>query len=231
MSYPARVAANILPLSRAQSLPAAFTEWHFTGYTCDHGEAEETCHMCEQEHLRYHFEIENRVTGSKLMVGSKCILRFDLEVVAQGRRLNPDEAKKHLNDHMRRMRFESCLSALREVAAADDRDYLRGALTYFQKHGKLSPRLAAIVFGSLQRNRIDHDPSFFGVSLKRHQHQDDLRSMPTDRVHLFWKALTPAQREMAMDLGHTEPTKRDAATDAALEDLKRRVEAARKNRI
>jgi hypothetical protein len=41
-NYPSRVRANILYLSRAQTLPAAFAEWAWTGATEDHERANET---------------------------------------------------------------------------------------------------------------------------------------------------------------------------------------------
>ncbi len=56
-TYPQRVRDNILPLSVGSTLPEAFEEWSFTENTVDHEEPVETCQLCEQEQLRYHFEI------------------------------------------------------------------------------------------------------------------------------------------------------------------------------
>lgn len=79
-SFPRRVAENILPLSVAGTLPAAFREWHFTGQTVDHEIPEETCRLCDKERLRYHFEIRNDQTGYRLDVGSECILKFQVAI-------------------------------------------------------------------------------------------------------------------------------------------------------
>ena len=231
MSFPHRVAENILPRSKAQNLPAAFREWHFTGYTCDHGEAEEICQMCEKEQLRYHFEIKNRLTDHALMVGSTCILRFDVPVFDGDRELTKKEATKHLNDHMRRMRFESCMRALEALAKAEGNPILPNALRWFRQHGSLTPNFAFVVFWRLQQNKIDHDPTFFTVSLRRHQHQDDLRRMPSDRVHRFWKALTPSQRRMDIEFGHAEPISASAGDDVSISEIKRRVEEAYPGRL
>jgi hypothetical protein len=79
-SYPQRVADNILPLSISGELSEAFTEWSFTEITEDHEDIIENCQLCNQEQLRYHFEIENKYTQETLMVGSSCILKFNVAV-------------------------------------------------------------------------------------------------------------------------------------------------------
>jgi hypothetical protein len=88
-SYPQRVRDNILPLSVGGTLPEAFEEWSFTERTVDHEEAIETCQLCEHEDLRYHFEVKNALTYKTLWVGSQCIMKFNLSVFEQGRRLSP----------------------------------------------------------------------------------------------------------------------------------------------
>ncbi len=57
--YSQRVRESILPLSVAETLPAAFAEWAFTENTVDHETPIETCELCGQQDLRYHFEIAN----------------------------------------------------------------------------------------------------------------------------------------------------------------------------
>ena len=79
-TYPQRVRDNILPLSIGSTLPEAFEEWSFTDNTVDHEEPVETCQLCDQEELRYHFEIKNSLTHKCLWVGSQCILKFNLSV-------------------------------------------------------------------------------------------------------------------------------------------------------
>lgn len=230
MNYAKRVAQNVLPLSTARDLKTAIREWHFTGRTVDHEIAEEQCQMCEQENVRYHFEILNEKTARRLMVGSKCILRFDVPVIESGRELGQNEKKKHLNMHMSRMRSESCMRALNRLVESENNEILSGALEYFKKHEKLSPKFAYVVFWRLNKNKIDHDPSFFPVSLKREQHQTDFRNMPTDRVHLIWPALSVAQRRMAIDFGHTEPKKMERSDSDPLAAIKQRLADSRRRK-
>lgn len=203
--YTQRVRDSILPLSVAGNLPAAFDEWSFTDNTVDHEQPVETCELCGQQDLRYHFEIANQYTDATLWVGSHCILQFDVAVMEKGRRLSPAEAKRHLTKLTQQMQLESCIRTLEQLATKENNPILSGALDYYRKNKKLTPKYAAVVFWKLQVFNIDHHPSFFQIELRRAQHIDDLKQMPTARVHRFWTALTTAQRRKAVELGHTSP--------------------------
>ena len=209
--YTQRVQESILPRSVAGTLPAAFAEWAFTENTVDHEAPIETCELCGQQDLRYHFEIANHYTKATLWVGSHCILQFDVAVLEGGRRLSPEEAKRHLAKLTQQMHLQSCIEALERLAAAEVNPILTGALDYYRRNKKLTPKYAAVVFWKLQSFRIDHHPSLFKVELRRAQHIEDLRQMPTGRVHRFWGALSPAQRRKAIELGHCPPTRTSAA--------------------
>lgn len=204
-TYSQRVRDNILPLSIADTLPKAFKEWRFTGGMHDHEEPNETCELCGQEGLRYHFEIQNDFTHHTLQVGSHCILQFQLGVYENGQRLSPAEAKKRLEKLTQQMRLNSCLRALERLARSESNDILASALEYYRKNKKLTPKFAFVVFWRLRENRIDHDPSFFNVSLKRKRYIQDLKDMPTTRVHFFWKALSASQKKLAIEQGHLAP--------------------------
>ena len=203
--YTQRVRDSILPLSVADTLPRAFDEWAFTENTVDHESPIETCELCGQQDLRYHFEIANGYTSATLWVGSHCILQFDVAVLEKGRRLSPNEAKRHLTKLTQKMQLESCVRALEQLAAQEDNPILSGALEYYRRNKKLTPKYAAVIFWKLQAFRIDHHPSFFKIELRRDKHIEDLRQMPTRRVHRFWGALSTAQRRKAQELGHISP--------------------------
>ncbi|WP_230383188.1 hypothetical protein [Paracoccus shanxieyensis] len=119
--YTQRVRDSILPLSVAGTLPAAFNEWSFTDNTVDHEQPIETCELCGQQDLRYHFEIANHYTDATLWVGSHCILQFDVAVIEKGRRLSPAEAKRHLTKLTQQMHLESCIRTLEQLAAKERR--------------------------------------------------------------------------------------------------------------
>ncbi|MGC1470046.1 MAG: hypothetical protein WA793_11755 [Sphingorhabdus sp.] len=205
MSYTQRARERILPLSQAGNLPEAIREWCFTGNTTDHEQANETCQLCGQEGLRYHFEIRNTATHHRLEVGSECILRFEVAVIENGRELNPKETKRALKQHMQKMRLESCLRALERLANSENNDILANALKYYHINKALTPKQANVVFWRLAANRIDHDPTFFKVRLDKQKYRDDLAKMQRRDVHRIWKALSPSQRKKAEDLGHLPP--------------------------
>lgn len=205
-SFPQRVRDNILPLSVGATLPEAFEEWLFTDEVVDHEYADKTCELCEQEDLRYHFRIKNQLTNHRLWVGSQCILRFNVSVFEGGHRLSPEDAKKRLNRFQQQMRMDACIRALEQVAAAENNDILKNALAYFRINKTLTPKYAFVVLWRLKTHQIDHMPSFFNVSLKTDKHKADLASMEKQRVHLIWSALSSAQRETAIRLGHTPPS-------------------------
>jgi hypothetical protein len=205
-TYPQRVADNILPLSIAGTLPGAFKEWYFTDNIEDHEIANEDCELCDQEKLRYHFEIKNRITDKYLWVGSSCILKFQVQVFDNGTLLDAKGSKKKLNELTQKMRLESCINTLKKLAEAEGNDILSNALDFYLKNKYLTPKFAFVVFWRLSSNKIDHSPSFFKVSLKKDKYKRDLYEMPKDRVHLIWPALTSSQRKLAIQRGHTAPT-------------------------
>lgn len=204
-TYPQRVRDNIIPLSIGSTLPEAFEEWSFTENTEDHEQPIETCQLCEQEALRYHFEIRNSLTKRTLWVGSQCILKFGLSVFESGRRLSESDAKKKLERLMQQMRLESCVRALEKLAAAEQNEILSNALVYYRTNKYLSPKFAFVVLWRLQSNKIDHSPSFFKINLKRGKYQRDLAAMKQSHVHTIWPALSSSQREMATNMGHVAP--------------------------
>jgi hypothetical protein len=200
--YPLKVKENILPLSISGTLPEAFNEWYFTDNTIDHEAPIEVCQLCNQEQLRYHFEIKNSYTNYTLMVGSQCILKFQLQVLENGRLLNEVETKKKLDYLIKKMRQESCIKALDRLAEAEDSDILSNARAYYKNNKYLTPKQAFVVFWRLNVNEIDYSPSFFKVSLKKDKYKNDLRLMQENRVQLIWPALTYSQRRIAERYGH-----------------------------
>jgi hypothetical protein len=206
--YTQRVCDSILPLSVGDTLPKAFEEWYFTEEIIDHEEPIETCELCGQKELRYHFKIQNDLTGNTLWVGSHCILKFDVAVFEDGRRLTAAEATKKLHKLTEKMRLDSCIKALQKLATAENNQLLQSALEYYQRNKKLTPKFAFVVFWRLKANNIDHNPSFFNITLKKQKFMGDLREMETARVHFFWAALSASQRRLAIELGHTPPPAR-----------------------
>ncbi|MFJ2492389.1 hypothetical protein ACIOV9_12700 [Pseudomonas iridis] len=204
-SYPQRVWDNILPLSVGDTLPKAFEEWSFTEIVRDHEKPTETCELCNQESLRYQFEIRNVFTSNRLWVGSQCILRFGLSVFEAGRKLSPADAKKKLERLTEQMRLDSCIRALEKLSIAENNGMLSNALNYYKTKKYLSPKFAFVVLWRLKANAIDHSASFFKINLKREKYKDDLRAMKQGHVEMIWPALSSTQRQIALQMGHKPP--------------------------
>jgi hypothetical protein len=204
-NYTQRVRDSILPRSVGQTLPEAFEEWSVTERVIDHEQPIETCQLCGQESLRYEFEIKNSLNHNTMWVGSQCIHRFSLSVFEAGRKLSEADAKRKIDRMMAQMKQDCCITTLERLAAAEDNVILRNAVAYFKTKKYLTPKFAWVVLWRLRAQRIDHNPSFFKINLKREQYKADLRAMPHDRVHDIWPALTTSQRELAIRLGHSAP--------------------------
>jgi hypothetical protein len=216
MPYSQRVRETILQRSVGGTLPEAFEEWFFTNETIDHEIADQQCELCGKSELRYHFAIANRYTHHRLWVGSHCILQFEIAVYEDGEQLDPADARRHLTKLRQRMQLDFCIKALTKLSQSENNPILTGALDYYKRKKKLTPKFAFVVFWKLQDHGIEHQPSFFQIELKRQKHQDDLRIMETDRVHRFWHALSPSQRKKAQELGHVPPLEASSLAPAAM---------------
>ncbi len=201
-SYTKRVRNSILPLSVGKTLPEAFEEWSFTEETIDHEEAIETCQLCGQMDLRYHFEIRNSLTKNTLWVGSHCILKFGVSVFEDGELLSEIEANKKLKRLTQQMRLNSCLKALRLVAEKENNEILNKALEYYTKNKYLTPKFGFVVLWRLKANNIDHSATFFKISLKKGHYKNDLKEMNEFKIKMIWPALSSAQRKIAKDLNN-----------------------------
>ena len=115
------------------------------------------------------------------------------------------EAKQHLDKLTQQMQIASCIRSLEQLATQEANSILLSALDYYRRNKKLTPKFANVVFWKLQQYDIEHHPSFFQVELKKQRHVEDLRAMPTSRVHRFWGALSSSQRKKAVALRHQAP--------------------------
>ena len=199
---------TIVPLSLHSTVVDSIPEWFFTGKIVDSCVPTRTCELCLNNHLRYQYQIKNRFTGHRLMVGSSCILQFGVPVYSScGVLLNTQDAKSRLNELLYLSRQKICLSRLKELAITEDNRILANALEYYSNKGFLSPKFAFVVFWRLKVHNIDYSPSFFKIILKTSRFKDDLRSMTANKVHVIWPALSPSQKQIATSYGHTAPVK------------------------
>lgn len=195
MAHLSAVEARILPHSLTQSLPGAFSEWRFTGDVIDHGKAIETCHLCGQQDLRYHFQIRNLRTDHMMWVGSHCILKFSIEVLGpDGVPLSPEEASRELSKAVDRKKREKCLVALLELSKRTMTGSNRQVFEMYRDGEALFPETALRVFQAFRTHSIPYEPSDFEVSLRTSSCWFFLEKTGPNDLALLWPALTPAQR-------------------------------------
>lgn len=199
-TYPSKVADNILQLSLSNTLKEAFKEWYFTDYTIDYEFPTETCHLCGQKEIRYHFEIKNKITKNTLLVGSNCILKFKISVYEGDKLLNSNLSQKKINNKLKDMKIQSCIKSLEKLLYKESNDILKNALSYYKKNKCLTPKYANIVKWKLDENNIEYRPSFFKVKLNNEKCKRDLKEMPILRVKNIFPLLTSAQKKLAIKL-------------------------------
>lgn len=198
--YRKRVARNIFPLSVEQAdLDVALAEWFYTGTCEDHEEPFETCQMCEQEGLRYHFLIANIQTRNALWVGSECILQFDMgaidragvvvhgpaaeQIVKRDRQKLQDEARK-----------ERVLKTLRELWLKDkfQREMIESMVKYLKARGAFTPKQMLLIAARLQHHKVQHAPRDFKVILRRDREKAQVTATTFPKLSPY---LSPEQRD------------------------------------
>jgi hypothetical protein len=230
VSYIKRAAGNLIPLSISNTLREATKEWAFTGVTEEHHEVDAVCELCEKKGLRYHYQIGNDQTHQEIMVGSRCILRFEIAVYGDdGEVLSPEDTKYKLKQHEKKMQDQSCLEALKKAIVLEDIPVPNGYslgnrnLHHIVDHymigysNPLSPKEAATVFTLFQKHKIPHSPSFFNITTQDNIHQ--LWDLTDEEYLLIEKALTSNQRKKATQYRewykkrHPEKTKKKEEGD------------------
>ena len=188
-SYPHRMAAALLPLSREQhDLRLALLEWVYRGKRIDLGEPEEVCELCGQQGLRFIFEIVNVFTGNAMWVGSVCIIKFTIHAFLDGKLLSKAETQKAVEADLAglkkaarelRLKTEAELSAARlraetaarvaraqtavaELATRERLDAARWAEEVASSAG-CSPRQLNWLFWRFDVNRVAYSASDFRV--------------------------------------------------------------------
>ncbi len=106
---------------------------------------------------------------------------------------------------LKRKEVEVCLNQLEIFAVKEEDTLLENAVNFYRKNFCLSPKYAYVVFSRLEQQGISYNPSYFKVSLEKGVFKNDLRQMPTDKVHIFWPALDSGQKQAAIRAGHKMP--------------------------
>ena len=81
--YKKNLASHILPHSESQDVIQAILEWGYTGKVMDNQTKQGYCMACGHRPIRHSFYIKNKKNGNTLIVGSECVLLWDVDAKAE----------------------------------------------------------------------------------------------------------------------------------------------------
>lgn len=111
----------------------------------------------------------------------------------------------NVSAELKRQHIEECMDQLEIIAVQYEDALLENAVNFYRKNYFLSPKYAYVLFSRMDDYEMSYYPNYFKVSLEKGVFKNDLRQMPTDKVHKIWAALDSGQRQAAVRAGHTNP--------------------------
>jgi len=203
--------SNLLPLSKEKRrLKYALKEWDYRGKWEDYESCDAVCQLCEQEELRYHFEITNKYTRKRLLVGSKCITRFGgVNVYDEHGTLITDvtEATKKVQRDVQKIvnaaKDRSVMDSLQNLAKKDrhpeiDIDDL---IAYYRERGAFTPNQLALLIWRFEVTKVPYNKAYFKMVTRRKREKWQLLKMPDWKLQKIAPCLTPSQKEFLAEHG------------------------------
>lgn len=192
-----RAAANMLHLSKAQTLAAAMREWSTTGGYEDSHSIEEMCELCEHEGLRYQYEIENSQTGHALWVGSTCITKF-VPLYENGHEVIGEEAKANLlrkrqAEYAANSREERALDVLRKLAVADPSRFAQSSWRVKWKLGYSAKQMLMLSI-SCKEHALPFSASDFRINTRKQAIVDQVKALQPWQYRRLRAALPESRR-------------------------------------
>lgn len=199
---------TLVPLSVSAKLSPALDEWRYRGEYKDYLVPSQSCELCHEDGLRYHFRIINQLNRNRMWLGSECITHFGILAVDEsGTLLGAEESAKMVQRDRRRMENEArmahVLQSLDRLVAVDPRFSRADSLELkgsIGERGGLSPKQALDLMVRFRQHAVDVAPSAFKVSIRRDLDRAELVSMPEREIKQIWPCLSWSQRKL-VDLG------------------------------
>jgi hypothetical protein len=202
MSWLASSKKNLLPLSRERvDFVLALTEWEYTGRYNDLDPERSDCELCEHPEIRFQFEIKNRLTTKKLLVGSECIRKFAISALSEeGELLDSRESGRKVARDRRsliaRAEARRIVHALVSLAVEDEAFNIDSFIEYFQERGAFTPNQLALLLWRLDEKGIRYEKCRFKIIVRRDREKDQLRTIPRWKLKKLWPYMTVTQREL-----------------------------------
>lgn len=191
---------NLLVLSEEkENFTKAIAEWFYTGEIIDYHLPTEMCELCEKDELRYHFEIRNKI-DNYLLVGSKCIEKFDITVTDGDGNEIRENKNIYLQKQARIRHIELALDFLYKSNPAGkikgrskkELDYY--CVSTFDWNAKLDPKMLNYMFLRFDEEGIRYDKRFFAISIKSNDDKAKLLKLNEIQFERIKGALSVLQR-------------------------------------
>lgn len=191
---------NLLELSEEkENFTKATKEWFYTGEILDYHIPTEMCELCEKEELRYHFEIRNRLDNF-LLVGSKCIEKFDITVSDN----EGNEIRENKNIYLQKQaRIRHVEQALNFLSKSNPTGMIKGiskreldhyCVSTFSWDEKLNPKMLNYMFLRFDEEDIRYDKRFFAISIRSNESKIKLLKLERVQFARIKGALSNTQR-------------------------------------
>lgn len=199
---------NILSLSKNKNnYILALKEWTFSGNIHDHKIAKETCELCKQENLRYHFEIYNEL-GNKLLVGSSCIDKFDITVfnkegieITKNKKSYLTKAlnEKQINDIFYLLEASKTTEKLWDIPKKNLDKY---CIDYFNKNKTFNAKIINYLFLRFEEEKIQFNPKLFKINIRSFDNLEIFLKLNTTRFERIKNCLEKNQIEIYLNNKH-----------------------------
>ncbi len=120
----------------------------------------------------------------------------NIDMPITGSAVSAEHKRKHVDE---------CLDQLQLIAENHDDTLLENSINFYRKNFFLSPKYAYVLFSRMDDHEMRYNPNYFKVSLEKGVFKNDLRQMPTEKVHKIWAALDSGQKQTAVRSGHSMP--------------------------
>lgn len=155
----------------ARSFSQLCVQWFHTNDVDDFGEDEfgdhipiqewPNCELCGHESIRWGYHITNLLNENKLIIGSKCITRFDI--------LKPHEAKQAVKKVISGQKDIRVICALSHLN--DHLSWIR----YYNDNGAFTPKQVSTIFSVLDRKGVRYNRQDFTVKIRRERERRQLK--------------------------------------------------------
>jgi len=204
------VKQTLLPKSQEQhDLEKAMKEWYWDKTVFDvvpddfdrNGNSPEayfvSCELCHHYPLRYIYRIENRKTHESLWIGSECYKKFDDEFFKTG--YSTEEHSKNVqklirerHKNLEKQNVHYCLDQLLRIK---DQKFVTSLKDYYDEHGAFTPNQLKMIISILASLKIDHNPKFFKIKIRRQREKDQLLHLDETIVkNTLWIYLSEHQK-------------------------------------